>query len=157
MNFFLEAFPTVLLWISLEANSTGKTQLALQLTKNSIKNGGNVLFFDTTGGFRPEEFSKLKIIIENPENFLKHITVSRITNTFEQIKSLENLQTQSFSLIVIDNVTDLFSFEYKKIESMYEKNSLFMKYLHKLSQHAMQKPNSSNSNKYDTQCSKRGI
>ncbi|KFM20693.1 DNA repair protein [Marine Group I thaumarchaeote SCGC RSA3] len=35
-------------------NGTGKTQLLLQLAINSIKNGGNVLYFDTTGGFRPE-------------------------------------------------------------------------------------------------------
>ena len=118
-------------------NGTGKTQLALQLTKNSIKIGGDVLFFDTTGGFRPERILQIKNNFENPEDFLKHITVSRIRNTFEQIKSLENIQNHSFSLIVIDNVTDLFSFEYKKIELMYEKNSLFMKYLRKLSQHAI--------------------
>ena len=119
------------------ANGTGKTQLALQLTKNSIKTGGDVLYYDTTGGFRPERILQIKNNFENPENFLKHITVSRITNTFEQIKSIENLQNQTFSLIVIDNVTDLFSFEYKKIESTHEKNSLFMKYLHKLSQYAI--------------------
>lgn len=136
-EFFSGGIPNGIVVDIFGGNSTGKTQLALQLTKNSIKNGGNVLFFDTTGGFRPERILQIKNNYENPENFLKHITVSRITNTFEQIKSLENLQTQSFSLIVIDNVTDLFSFEYKKIESMYEKNSLFMKYLHKLSQHAI--------------------
>ena len=34
-------------------NGTGKTQLLLQLMINSIKNGGHVLYFDTTGGFRP--------------------------------------------------------------------------------------------------------
>ena len=35
-------------------NGTGKTLLLLQLLINSIKNGGNVLYLDTTGGFRPE-------------------------------------------------------------------------------------------------------
>ena len=35
---------------------TGKTQLLLQLSINSIKNGGNVLYLDTTGGFRPIEY-----------------------------------------------------------------------------------------------------
>ena len=117
-------------------NGTGKTQLALQLTKNSIKNGGDVLYFDTTGGFRPERILQIHDDVENPENLLKHITVSRITNTSEQIKSIDNLENHKFSLIIIDNVTDLFSFEYKTKESTYEKNSLFMKYLHKLSQYA---------------------
>ena len=136
-QFFSGGIPNGVIVDIFGGNGTGKTQLALQLTKNSIKNGGNVLFFDTTGGFRPERILQIKNNFENPEDFLKHITVSRITNTFEQIKSLENLQNQYFSLIVIDNVTDLFSFEYKKIESIYEKNSLFMKYLHKLSQYAI--------------------
>ena len=136
-QFFSGGIPNGVVVDIFGGNGTGKTQLALQLTKNSIKNGGDVLFFDTTGGFRPERILQLKNNFENPENFLKHITVSRITNTSEQIKSLENLQNQFFSLIVIDNVTDLFSFEYKKIESIYEKNSLFMKYLHTLSQHAI--------------------
>ena len=44
-----------------------------------------------------------------------------------------------FSLIVIDNVTDLFSYEYKKDESTFEKNSLFMKYMHELSKFAIAK------------------
>ena len=136
-EFFSGGIPNGIVVDIFGGNSTGKTQLALQLTKNSIKNDGNVLFFDTTGGFRPERILQIKNNFENPEDFLKHITVSRTTNTSEQIKSLENIQPQSFSLIVIDNVTDLFSFEYKKIESMYEKNSLFMRYLHKLSQYAI--------------------
>ena len=136
-HFFSGGIPNGVIVDIFGGNGTGKTQLALQLIKNSIKNGGDILFFDTTGGFRPERILQIKNNFENPEQFLKHITVSRITNTSEQIKSLENLQNQSFSLIVIDNVTDLFSFEYKKIESMYEKNSLFMKYLHKLSQYAI--------------------
>ena len=136
-QFFSGGIPNGIVVDIFGGNGTGKTQLVLQLTKNSIKDGGDVLYFDTTGGFRPERILQLKNNFENPEQFLKHITVSRITNTSEQIKSLENLQNQSFSLIVIDNVTDLFSFEYKKIESTYEKNSLFMKYLHKLSQYAI--------------------
>ena len=136
-QFFSGGIPNGIVVDIFGGNGTGKTQLALQVIKNSIKNDGDVLFFDTTGGFRPERILQIKNNFENPEDFLKHITVSRITNTFEQIRSLENLQNQSFSLIVIDNVTDLFSFEYKKIESIYERNSLFMKYLHKLSHHAI--------------------
>jgi DNA repair protein RAD51 len=118
-------------------NGTGKTQLLLQLSINSIKFGGNVLYLDTTGGFRPERILE----IQNQSNFgfdiLEKITVSRITNTSEQIKSIKTLQKNDFSLIIIDNVTDLFSYEYKKDESIFEKNTLFTRYMHELSNFAI--------------------
>jgi len=120
-------------------NGTGKTQLLLQLSINSIKNGDNVLYFDTTGGFRPERILEIQKQSEKQFNFLEKITVSRLTNTSEQIKSIKNLVDSDFSLIVIDNVTDLFSYEYKKDESTFEKNSLFMKYMHELSKIAITK------------------
>ena len=41
-------------------NGTGKTLFLLQLSINSIKNGGNVLYFDTTGGFRPERIVEIQ-------------------------------------------------------------------------------------------------
>ena len=120
-------------------SGTGKTQLLLQLSINSIKNGGNVLYLDTTGGFRPERILEIQKLSEKQFNFLEKITVSRITNTSEQIKSIKNLTNNDLSLIVIDNVTDLFSYEYKKDESIFEKNSLFMKYIHELSKFAITK------------------
>ena len=118
-------------------NGTGKTQLLLQLSINSIKNGGNVLYLDTTGGFRPERILEIQKKFNIDFNLLDKITVSRITNTFEQINSIKNFQENNFSLIVIDNVTDLFSYEYKNNESIFEKNSLFMKYMHELSFYAI--------------------
>ncbi|MDH5658005.1 MAG: AAA family ATPase [Nitrosopumilus sp.] len=118
-------------------NGTGKTQLLLQLLINSIKFGGRVLYLDTTGGFRPERILQ----IQNQSNFgfdiLEKITVSRITNTSEQIKSIKTLQGNDFSLIIIDNVTDLFSYEYKKDESIFEKNTLFTRYMYELSNFAI--------------------
>lgn len=119
-------------------NGTGKTQLLLQLLINSIKNGGHALYFDTTGGFRPERILEIQKKSEIQLDFLKQITVSRLTNTSEQIRSIEHI-TDNFSLIVVDNVTDLFSYEYKKDESTFEKNSLFMKYMQKLSCFAISK------------------
>ena len=118
-------------------NGTGKTQLLLQLAINSIKNDGRVLYLDTTGGFRPERILEIQKQPEKQFDFLEKITVSRVTNTSEQIKSIKNLVNNDFSLIVIDNVTDLFSYEYKKDESTFEKNSLFMKYMHELSKFAI--------------------
>jgi len=120
-------------------NGTGKTLLLLQLSINSIKNGGNVLYLDTTGGFRPERILEIQNESKILSDLLEKITVSRITNTSEQIKMIQNLEKNSFSLIVIDNVTDLFSYEYQKDESAFKKNSLFMKYMHDLSQLAITK------------------
>ena len=120
-------------------NGTGKTLLLLQLLINSIKNGGNVLYLDTTGGFRPERILEIQKESEIDMNLLEKITVSRITNTSEQIKSISNLKESNFSLIVIDNITDLFSYEYQNNESIFEKNSLFMKYMHHLSNFAITK------------------
>ena len=120
-------------------NGTGKTQLLLQLSINSIKNGGRVLYFDTTGGFRPERILEIQKRSETDLDFLQQITVSRLTNTSEQIKSIQKLENNNFSLIVIDNITDLFSYEYIKDESIFEKNLLFMKYMHELSKFAITK------------------
>jgi DNA repair protein RAD51 len=115
------------------ANGTGKTQLLLQISINVIKNGGTVLYLDTTGGFRPERILEMQKNQNLEINILDKITVSRLTNTSEQINSIKNIKHENFSLIVIDNITDLFSYEYKTKKSIFKKNSLFMKYLHDLS------------------------
>jgi RecA/RadA recombinase len=87
--------------------------------------------------FRPERILEIQKKSNINFNVLDKITVSRITNTSEQINSIKNFQEDNFSLIVIDNVTDLFSYEYKNNKSIFEKNSLFMKYMHKLSFYAI--------------------
>ena len=136
-NFLSGGIPNGIIVDIFGGNGTGKTQLLLQLSINSIKNGGNVLFLDTTGGFRPERILEIQKKSNVDFNLLDKITVSRITNTSEQINSIKNLQEHNFSLIVIDNVTDLFSYEYKNNESIFKKNSLFMKYMHELSAYAI--------------------
>ena len=118
-------------------NGTGKTQLLLQLSINSIKNGGKVLFLDTTGGFRPERILEIQKKSNSNLNLLNNIIVSRITNTSEQINSIKNFKENNFSLIIIDNITDLFSYEYKNNQSIFKKNSLFMKYMRELSSYAV--------------------
>ena len=118
-------------------NGTGKTQLLLQLSINSIKNGGKVLFLDTTGGFRPERILEIQKKSNSNLNLLNNIIVSRITNTSEQINSIKNFKENNFSLIIIDNITDLFSYEYKNNQSVFKKNSLFMKYMRELSLYAV--------------------
>jgi DNA repair protein RAD51 len=121
------------------SSGTGKTQLLWQICINATKNGGTVLYQDTTGNFRPERILEIQRQQNLTFNVLDKITVSRITNTSEQIKSLEVINISNFSLIVIDNVTDLFSFEYPKEDTVFEKNSLFMKYIYSLSLIAVNK------------------
>ena len=138
-NFLSGGIPNGVIVDIFGGSGTGKTQLLLQLSINSIKNGGRVLYLDTTGGFRPERILEIQKQSNKQINFLEQITVSRITNTSEQIKSIKNFESNNFSLIVIDNVTDLFSYEYKRDESIFEKNSLFIKYMHELSKFAITK------------------
>lgn len=115
------------------ASGTGKTQLLFQICINAIKNGGNVLYQDTTGSFRPERILEIQKQQNLTYDILEKITVSRITNTSEQIKSIDVMNASNFSLIVIDNITDLFSYEYTKDDTIFEKNSIFIKYIHNLS------------------------
>ena len=115
------------------SNGTGKTQLLFQISINVIKNGGTILYLDTTGGFRPERILEMQKYKNLEVDILDKITVSRVTNTSEQINLIKNLKHVKFSLIVIDNITDLFSYEYKTEKSMFKKNSLFMKHMHDLS------------------------
>ena len=138
-NFLSGGIPNGVIMDIFGGNGTGKTQLLLQLSINSIKNGGHVLYLDTTGGFRPERILQIQKQSKIQFDFLQQITVSRLTNTSEQIKSIDDIRNNDFSLIVIDNVTDLFSYEYKNNESSFKKNSLFMKYMHELSKLAITK------------------
>ncbi|HIH99525.1 MAG TPA: AMP-binding protein [Nitrosopumilus sp.] len=91
----------------------------------------------TNGWFRTERILEIQKKSNIDFNLLDKITVSRVTNTSEQINSIKNICTNNFSLIVIDNITDLFSYEYNNDESIFEKNSLFMKYMHELSFYAI--------------------
>lgn len=121
------------------SNGTGKTQFLIQISINSLRQGGHVYFQDTTGEFRPERM--LEVIQKNnlDSALMDNVRVSRITNSSEQIQALSKISTSNFDLILIDNITDLFSFEYYKAEFSLEKNITFMKYLHELSKITIQK------------------
>jgi len=121
------------------ASGTGKTQLTMQISINSLLNGNQVLFQDTTGQFRPERMLELIKIRNLETNLLDRVKVGRVTNSSEQIQLLSKIKDQDFSLVVIDNVSDLFSFEYGKEEQNLEKNVTFMQYMHELSLISIQK------------------
>lgn len=122
------------------AYGTGKTQLAMQICINSLQKGGHIFFQDTTGEFRPERMLEIIKTHNFDPKLLDNVKVGRITNTSEQLQSLSKItESENFSLVIIDNVTDLFSFEYSKVTQELEKRNLFMKYMHDLSLIAIQK------------------
>ena len=114
-------------------SATGKTQLAFQICLNALDNGKEILFHDTTGEFRPERLVEMMQFQKINPSLLDKIKVNRITNTVEQLQSLSGASLENYSLLIIDNITDLFSFEYSKKEQFFEKNVSFMKYMHNLS------------------------
>lgn len=116
------------------AAGTGKTQLTLQFIINALLKDQQVLLQDTTGNFRPERLREILIRNGESENLLNNLHVNRVLNTSDQIKSLsEIIKKNNYSMIVIDSLTDLFSFEYPTKEQIIDKNSIFMKYMRDLS------------------------
>ena len=113
--------------------ATGKTQLTFQICLNALKSGKEILFQDTTGGFRPERILEMMKAQQMDPALLDKIKVGRITNTSQQIQYLLKRSIENFSLIIIDSVTDLFSFEYSKKNNFLEKHLSFMKYMYDLS------------------------
>jgi len=114
-------------------SATGKTQLTFQICLNALHSGKDVLFQDTTGEFRPERLVEMMQLQKIYPSLLDKIKVSRATNTAQQIQCFSKIPSKNYSLIIVDSVTDLFSFEYSKKEQSLEKHISFMKYMQNLS------------------------
>ena len=118
---------------------TGKTQLAMQIAINSVLEDGKVLFHDTTGDFRPERMLEMIKSKNYDYDMLQKIQVARITNVSEQKQNLKKIEKSNYALIIIDNITEPFSFEFSKESQLLEKNTLFMKYMQNLALLAINK------------------
>jgi len=114
-------------------SATGKTQLIFQICVNALHNGKDILFQDTIGEFRPERLVEMMQLQKINSSLLDKIKVNRITNTAQQIDCLSKTSPERYSMIIVDSVTDLFSFEYSKKEQSLEKYISFMKYMRNLS------------------------
>lgn len=121
------------------ASSTGKTQLVLQIAVNCLSQGGTILYQDTTGSFRPERLLDMLKPKGLDASLLDKITVGRIMSTQEQFSTISKITQPEYSLVIIDNITDLFSFEYSKEEQILEKNKQFTKYMKQLASVAFEK------------------
>lgn len=111
--------------------ASGKTQLAMQISLNSLQNG-IVLYQDTTGGFRPERMLQLIKLQDLKPSLLDDMIVARMTNTAEQLEYVDKIYDLRPKLVVVENITDLFTFEYSRETSLLEKHVRFMEYMHAL-------------------------
>ena len=114
------------------SGGSGKTQLAMQICLNSLQDG-IVLYQDTTGGFRPERMLQLIKLKNLQSSLLDNMIVARITNTAEQFEYIKKISELAPKLVVIENITDLFTFEYSRETNSLEKHVRFMEYMHLLS------------------------
>ena len=117
---------------------SGKTQLAMQICANLLDTG-NVIYEDTSGGFRPERMLDLIKSRGKNDKLLDKIIVARTTNTAEQANYVNKIVEINPSLVVIDDISSLFSFEYSRESNTLEKHLRFMQYMHMLSLAAIQK------------------
>ena len=110
---------------------SGKTLLTMQISLNSLRDG-IVLYQDTTGGFRPERMLQLIKLKDLQSSLLDNMIVARVTNTAEQVEYVKKISELRPKLVVIENITDLFTFEYSRETSSLEKHVRFMEYMHML-------------------------
>lgn len=110
---------------------SGKTQLAMQICVNAMDR--KIIYHDTTGGFRPERMLQMMAAGGVAPDLMDNVIVARITNTAEQVKSLDGILQLRPALVVIDSISDLFSFEYSRESNSLEKHIRFMSYMHSLS------------------------
>jgi DNA repair protein RAD51 len=114
------------------SGGSGKTQLAIQISLNSLQDG--IIFYqDTTGGFRPERVLQLINLKDLQSSLLDNMIIARITNTAEQFEYIKKISEIRPKLVVIENITDLFTFEYSREANSLEKHVRFMEYMHLLS------------------------
>lgn len=110
---------------------SGKTQLAMQISLNSLQDG-IVLYQDATR-FQYERMLQLIKQHGMQQSLLDNMIVAKMTNTAEQLKYVDKISELKPKLVVIENITNLFSFEYSRETSLLEKHVRFMEYMHALS------------------------
>lgn len=114
------------------AAGTGKTQIVMQISLNSLHDG-LVFYQDTSATFRPERLLEIIKLQNRQASLLDNMIVARITNTAEQLEYVKKISDLKPSLVIIENVIDLFAFEYSKEANSLQRHVRFMEYMHTLS------------------------
>ncbi len=123
--------------------ASGKTQLGFQITVNAQKPieqgglGGNVLFVDTEGTFRPDRIEQIaKAAGMDPKQVLDNIFVVRATTTDQQILAIERadklVKESNVKLIVVDSLMSLFRSEFVGRGALNERQGKLNIHIHKL-------------------------
>ncbi|MHB8602945.1 MAG: ATPase domain-containing protein [Nitrosotalea sp.] len=110
---------------------SGKTQLAMQISLNSLQDG--IILYQDTTRFQSERMLQLIKLRGLQPSLLDNMIIARMTNTAEQLEYVNKISELKPKLVVIENITDLFSFEYSREASLLEKHVRFMEYMHALS------------------------
>lgn len=113
---------------------SGKTQVLLQVSTAAAEAGHSVAYIDTTGSFRPERV--LQMCQSSGTAVLERIEVLRATSVSEQTGSLSRLD-DSVSVLAVDNVTDLFIYEYPGEQRAFARSHLLMSHMRELSRLAL--------------------
>ncbi len=120
------------------ASGSGKTQLCFQLcvncTKPVNKEGldASVLFIDSTNTFRPERLVSIARYYGLDNKILDKIYLRKVYSSTDQMVAIKHIpKIQNLKLVIVDSVSDLFSFEYKQSLSA-EKHMQFMRLMHEL-------------------------
>ena len=113
---------------------SGKTQVLLQVSTAAAEAGHRVAYIDATGSFRPERV--LQMCRSSGTAALKRIEVFRATSVSEQADALRRLD-DGISVLAVDNVTDLFIYEYPGERGAFARSHLLMSYMRELSRLAL--------------------
>ena len=113
---------------------SGKTQILLQVSAAAAEAGHRVAYIDTTGSFRPERV--LEMCRSSGTAVLERTGVFRATSVSEQAGALRRLD-DGISILVVDNVTDLFIYEYSGERRAFARSHLLMDHMRELSRLAL--------------------
>jgi RecA/RadA recombinase len=105
-------------------SGSGKSQLCFTLCANCTREGGDVMFVDTAGTFRPERI----VEIAGSASALDRIAFVRVLNTHDQSGAAKKILDTGPRLVIVDTLTSLFSAEY----SGPARHLAVMKHLHEL-------------------------
>ena len=113
---------------------SGKTQVLFQVAAAAAEAGDRVAYVDTTGAFRPERV--LQMCRSPGTAILKRIDVLRATSVLEQEESLRRIDGGA-SVLLVDNVTDLFMYEYPGERMAFARGHRLMMHVRELSRLAL--------------------
>lgn len=108
----------------------GKTQILLQISAVAAAGGRHVAYVDAAGGFRPERI--LQMAGRGGADILDNISVLRAASVSDQLGAPRRL-APDVSVLLVDNVTDLFLYEYAGDRRVSYRSHLFMKHMRDLS------------------------